>query len=191
MSELTAVGRGLLARARYARRMARRATALPMATRALVGLLACAAMAVAFPPSTLLGPGLLLVLVAAAAAVWPGSPMPTIAILVAVVGWLTSTTVYAQPVSSPRVLMLAGVLYLVHQTAALAAHLPYDAVVSATALVRGLSRAVLVVVAGTVLSAGLLLLPGYLGARAYLLAAVVGLLVTVLLPALLSRLGRR
>ena len=62
---------------------------------------------------------------------------------------------------------------------------------SARALVRGLARAVLVVLAGTLVGVALLLVPGYLGQRAYLLAAVLGLLVAVVLPALLSRLGRR
>lgn len=192
MTELAEVGRGLLFRARYLRRMARRATALPTATRALVWLLALAAMAVAYPTSALLGPGLaLLVLVAAGAAVWPGGRWPTVAIVVAVVGWLASTTAYAQPVATPRLLALAGLLYLLHATAALAAHMPYDAVVSARALVRGLARAVLVVLAGTLVGVALLLVPGYLGQRAYLLAAVLGLLVAVVLPALLGRLGRR
>jgi hypothetical protein len=190
--ELAEVGRGLAARLRYLRRMARRASALPMAARGLVWLLGCAAMLLAWPPEVVTGSGVLVLLVpATASALSPGGRWPSVTVLAAALGWVATTTAYGYPARPSALLVLAGVLYLFHQSAALTAHLPYDAVVSASVLVRGLLRAVLVVLGASVVSLGLLLVPAYLGGRVYLLAAVAGLLLTVLLPALLGRLVRR
>jgi hypothetical protein len=133
----------------------------------------------------------LLVVAAVLPAVGPRRVWPTFAALVAVGGWLLSTSGYGEPRALWRLLGLATFLYLTHSLCALAALVPYDAVVDLGVLIRWLSRALAVALAAGVLGVLLMALGGQGGAGTFLVAALGGLLVAVAAAALLARLLRR
>ncbi|MER7888248.1 hypothetical protein ABTX15_00285 [Micromonospora sp. NPDC094482] len=179
-------------RVRALRSAASRISLTPLLIRAGVYLTVLAGFVLAFPAEVLAGQQLgALVLVALLPAVGPRRVWPTFAALVTVGGWLISTDGYGRPVTLWRLLALAGVLYLGHTLCALAALLPYDAVVDPELITRWLLRAALVLLAASVL--GVLLMGfGELGGDAgYQLATVAGLLVAVGVAALLGWLLRR
>ncbi len=178
-------------RALRARYLARRASPVPVLVRASLWLVGAAAFALAFPSTVLLGPGALALLVLALGpAVWPGGRWPTVVIAVAVFGWLTGTTVYAEPITLGRLVLLSGLLYVVHTMSALAAQMPYDAVVTPGVPIRWLGRAVLVVLVSGLVALVLLLVPAFLGQGRYLMAAVLGLVIMAVLTGLLARAAR-
>lgn len=135
--------------------------------------------------------GLLFLIVALLPVIAPRSRLVTITILTAVVGWLAATTAWGEPLSSWRLVLLAASLYGVHTLAALAAVLPFDAIVSSTVLARWLLRAGLVVALTVVVAMFTLLVPEYLGDRRYLLASLAGLALMVGLAGYLAALLRR
>lgn len=169
-----------------------RATAGPLLARAGVFAAALAALVVAFPAELrsgyLVG---LLVILAGVAAILPRSAWVTVAILVAVAGWVSSTIWYDDPVELWRLIALASFLYLTHSLAALAALLPYDAHLPAEVTVRWLSRALAVVLGSAVLTILLLSAANRGGDRDLLVAALAGLAVALGATALLAWLLRR
>jgi hypothetical protein len=170
----------------------RRAAPGPMLVRAGVFGAGLLAQAVAWPNAVLLGRALLVVIVIAMLPVLaPRSRLVTAAILVAVAGWLTATTAYGEPLAYWRLILLAGLLYLLHTLAALAAVLPFDAVVSPGVLSRWLLRAGVVVLLTVAVAMFTLLIPFYLGGQRYLAASLVGLAVMVGLAGYLALLVRR
>jgi hypothetical protein len=172
--------------------MARRATPGPALVRGGLYLAGLVALGAGAPPGFVLGRGATFVLVLALLPVLlPRGVMPTLVIVLAALGWLAGTTVYAQPVTYLRLVAVAGALYLLHTLAALAAVLPYDAVVSAGVLGRWLLRAALVVVLTAVLGLAAVAVPGLLGAGGYLLASLAGLGLLVGLVGYLASLVRR
>ena len=78
---------------------------------------------------------------AAAAAVFPASRYVLVLELVAVLGWFVYTVGLSRPVTFGDLTLLAGSLYLHHVGCALAAQVPYDAVVPWPVLGRWLLRA--------------------------------------------------
>jgi hypothetical protein len=169
-----------------------RATPGPLLVRVGVFAAALAGITVAFPPEVLAGYFLgLLVVLAALAAALPRSPWVTVTALVTVVGWLASTVWYDEPVALWRLIALASFLYLTHSLAALAALLPYDAVVPVGVVGHWLSRALAVVLGSAVLAILVLTAADRAGDRAFLAAALGGLAVALALTALLTRLLRR
>lgn len=82
-----------------------------------------------------------MVVAAAAAAVFPASRYVLILELVAVFGWFVYTVGLSRPVTFGELTLLAGSLYLHHVACALAAQVPYDAVVPWPVLGRWLLRA--------------------------------------------------
>lgn len=169
-----------------------RATMVPLLVRTGVFAVALAAFVTAFSPQMLTGYLLgILVLQAGLAAVLPRSPWVTIAVLIAVGGWIVSTVWYGEPVALWRLVMLATFLYLVHSLAALAAVLPYDAAVSSEVLLRWVSRALAVALGSAVLTVIVLAAADRAGDRAFLAAALAGLAVAVGATALLAWLVRR
>ncbi len=121
----------------------------------------------------------------------PRGPMPTLYLFIALGGWVAGTLLLGQTANLLGLLLLATALYLVHNLAALAAVLPYDAVVAPGVLLRWVGRAGLVVGLTAVLALFAVVVPGYLGGRTYLLASLVGLAVMALTVAYLARLVRR
>jgi hypothetical protein len=120
-----------------------------------------------------------LVALALLPALWPRTAAVTTFWLFTIVGWIAATTLYGTVATLPRLAGLAVSLYLVHSAAALAAALPYDAVVDPVVVVRWLLRAagVLVVSVGGTIAA--MLYVGQLTPRSYLAATLIGLALTV------------
>jgi hypothetical protein len=102
-----------------------------------------------------------------------------------------STSGYGEPIALWRLLGLAAFLYLTHSLCALAAMLPYDAVVGPEVLARWVSRAVAVVLVSAVFGIVLLAVPGTGGRGDLLVAVLAGLAAAVGASALLAWLLRR
>jgi hypothetical protein len=183
---------GVTDRLRRARRVASRATPIPVLVRCgtfLAGL--CAAL-VAFPDTVLSGRFLLpIVLAVIWPAVAPRGRGPSAVALFVVAGWVLDTTYYAEPVVLWRVLALASLLYVAHSLAALAAVLPYDALVDLDVPVRWFARAAFVLLGSAVLTVAVLTVVGETGGGVSLVATVVGLGLAVATAVLLTRLLRR
>jgi hypothetical protein len=180
MPQVELMRRGASDRIARVRRVVTRATGWPMAIRFAIFLAALAAQAFAYPAQLLGGsPALVVVLLAALPAFFPRTLAVTVYYLVVVVGWVASTTFYYGVATLPRLIGMAAALYLVHSGAALAAVLPYDAVVSTTVVVRWGLRIGLSLVLSLGLSVAGLFETVRLGTRTYLAASVVGLLITI------------
>jgi hypothetical protein len=192
IADLRSAGSGLASRVRRLQTMIARATAVPLLVRGVTFVAALVATVLAYPPAALFqASGMLLVGLAALPALAPRTRMVTLFLLVTVVGWLGATTGYGEPVTLWRLLGLAGSLYLVHSTAALAAFLPYDAIVSPGVLLRWFARAGVVVAATAVAAVYALVAAQLLSGRETMIATLVGFGVAVGLAALLARLLRR
>jgi hypothetical protein len=169
-----------------------RVTLAPLLVRVAIFLSAMIAFFVAYPPQLLLGRSLgLLVIAAVLPAVAPRRIWPTLAVLIAVGGWILSTSWYDERVELWRLLTLAAFLYLTHNLCALAAFLPYDAVVATEALTRWVARALAVVLAAAVLAVLLIGVADRSGDGNLLTAAIGGLAVALAVAALLAWLLRR
>jgi hypothetical protein len=172
--------------------MVRRATVLPFLVRC--GIAACAlfAMAVSWPIELLASQFVvLLLLVAIWPAVAPRGRGATFAALVVVGGWLVDTAGYDSRIALWRVIVLATLLYVGHTLTALAAVLPYDAVVNLDVPGLWLGRALIVVLISAVLTVLALGLTADLGGEAFQLATLVGLAAATGVTILLARLTRR
>jgi hypothetical protein len=158
------------------RRRAARAMPGPMLIRLGVWGSAIAAYLVAMPDDvvfTLRG-ALGLAVLAVLPALFPRGPVVTATIVVAVVGWILATTAYFEPITSYRLTALAGLLYLLHTSAALAAVVPYDAVVSPGVLARWLVRAAGVVAVTALFGAGAFAGARLVPAETFVIASVAG-----------------
>lgn len=176
---------------RAARRL-ERLTPLPALLRGGLFLAATAALVLATPAGLRTSPVVLtgLLALAATVALAPRGPLPTVLILAAAGGWVLTTEGYGQPVTPLRVLLLAGLLYLVHSLATLAAVVPTDAVVAADVVRRWLGRALAVVAGATGLSAAALAALAGLPAGRSVAATLAGLVLAAALPIAVARLFR-
>lgn len=182
---------GVTERVRAVRRVFTRMTAGPLLVRAAVLFAGAAALVTAFPTELVFGPGVgIMVLLAALPAVWARGRFGTVLALVAVLGWLMSTTLYGDPVTPWRLIALASLMYLAHTLTALAAVLPYDAIVSPEAIGGWLGRALAAVTGAGVVSMGVFVITGRASGRSFLAASLAGLALAIGLAALLPRLGR-
>jgi hypothetical protein len=77
---------------------------------------------------------------AASVGLFPRTRWTTIVVLFAVSLWIAGTIGYGEPATLARTGLLAAALYAVHSAAALAAVLPYDAIVAPGAILRWLAR---------------------------------------------------
>ncbi|WP_341719061.1 hypothetical protein QQG74_04715 [Micromonospora sp. FIMYZ51] len=172
---------------------AKRITLIPVLIRFGIFLSTLIGLLLAYPAEVLAEQALgALVLVAVLPAVAPRRFWPTFAALVTVAGWLLATDGYDRPIALWRLMAVAVALYLTHTLCALAALLPYDAVVDPDLIVRWLTRAAGVLLATSVL--GILLLElARLGGRenGWQAVTVAGLLIAVAVTALLAWLLRR
>ncbi|WP_229399731.1 hypothetical protein [Micromonospora okii] len=179
-------------RARAARSAVHRVSAVPLLVRGGVFVTVLAGLLLAYPAQVLTGrPLAALAVVALLPSLGPGRVWSTFAALVTVGGWLLATEGYDRPIALWRLLAVAAALYLAHSLAALAALLPYDAVVDPELVVRWLTRAGAVLLASAVLGVLLMLVATVGGDRGFLAATIAGLLVAVALSALLGWLFRR
>ncbi|MCX4474320.1 hypothetical protein OOK41_29110 [Micromonospora sp. NBC_01655] len=179
-------------RARAARSAVVRVSPAPLLVRAGIFGTVLAGLLLAYPVQVLTGrPLAALAVVALLPAIAPRRLWPTFAALVTVGGWLLATEGYDRPIALWRLLAVAVALYLAHSLCALAALLPYDAVVDPELVVRWLSRAGGVLLASAALGVLLVEVSGLGADRGFLAATVVGLLGAVALSALLGWLWRR
>jgi hypothetical protein len=174
------------------RAAASRATATPFLVRCGVVLAGLLAMIVAWP-TALVGSRYfaLLVLVALYPAVAPRGRGATFAALLVVAGWITDTTFDGARVALWRVLAIASLLYIGHSLTALAAVLPYDAVVNVDVVGGWLLRAAAVVLISALLTVVALGLSADLAGEPFLVATLVGLAGAVGATVLIARLLQR
>jgi hypothetical protein len=183
---------GITDRIERARRAAGRATMVPFMVRCGIALSLVLAMTVAWPASIAASRYLpLLLVVALYPAFVSRGRGATVAILVAVSGWIVDTTWFDARVALWRVLSLATLLYIGHSLTALAAVLPYDALVNLDVVTTWLGRALAVVLISAVLTVVALGLTSALAGGAFVVATLVGLAGAVGATMLLSRLLRR
>jgi hypothetical protein len=169
-----------------------RATVLPFLVRIGIAVCGLVAMYVAWPLELSSRPyGALLGLVAVYPAAAPRGRAATLAALVVVAGWLVDTVGFDARVALWRVLTIATTLYLGHSLTALAAVLPYDAVVNLDVVGTWLARALAVVLISAVLTVVALGLATDLAGDAFLIATLAGLAGAVGATLLLARLIRR
>jgi hypothetical protein len=182
----------LTARIERIRRVLGRATIVPFFVRLGIALCFVLAMTVAWPPELAFGQlGLLLFALALYPAFTPRGRGATLVIIVVVGGWILDTTWYDQRVALWRVLGIATLTYLGHTLTALAAVLPYDAIVNVDVITTWLVRAAAAVLISAVLTVIALGLTSALAGGAFLIATLVGLAAAVTATLLLSRLLRR
>ena len=175
-----------------ARRVAGRATLVPLLVRCGIALSLMLAMIVAWPAEVAAGRYLLpLLAVALYPAVVPRGRGATVAILVVVAGWIVDTTWFDARVALWRVLTIGTLLYLGHTLTALAAVLPYDAVVNLDVVTTWLGRAAAVVLISAVLTVIALGLAAELAGGAFVIATLVGLAGAAGATMLFARLLRR
>ena len=168
-----------------------RCTPGPLLVRAGIFVTALGALLTGYPAALVASRLVLgLVLLAAVPMIAPRGRSATFVALVAVCGWLYATMAYEEPVTLFRLFGIAGLLYLMHSLAALAAVLPHDAVVAPEVLVRWIGRALLVVAVSAVPALVVVIIADPLRG-AYLLASLVGLVVAVTIAGLLAHLERR
>ncbi|MEU7907854.1 hypothetical protein [Actinoplanes sp. NPDC049118] len=183
---------GVNRRIERARRAVVRATLLPLLVRCGIGLVFFAAMTVAWPAGLVVSRYLVLLgVVAVYPAVAPRGRGVTFAVLVVVCGWILDTTWGDARVALWRVLSIATLLYVGHTLAALAAVLPYDAIVNLDVVATWLGRALLVVLISAVLTVVALGLTAELAGGAFVIATLVGLGAAVGMTLLLARMLRR
>jgi hypothetical protein len=169
-----------------------RATLVPLLVRIGVALCLVLAMSVAWPQAVVTSRVMVLLFaVAVYPAVAPRGRGTTAAVLVVVAGWIADTVWYDHRVALWRVLAMASLLYLGHTLAALAAVLPYDAIVTVDVVAGWLLRAGAVVLISAVLTVVALGLADELAGGAFVIATLVGLAAAVGATLLLVRLLRR
>lgn len=136
----------------------RRTSAVPMLVRAAVFAAAFGALLVAVPASVRSMTAAVGVLAGAAllAALLPATAWVTVVAVLAAGCWVAATVVDGESVTALRVLALAGLLYLMHSLAALAAALPHDAAVGTQVWIRWLLRSAVVILVSSGLSVGML-----------------------------------
>ncbi|MEU7849631.1 hypothetical protein AB0B74_00495 [Micromonospora parva] len=179
-------------RARATRNAVARISVAPLLVRAAIFVIVLAGFALAFPAEVLSGrPILFLAFAALLPAFGPRRLWATFTALVTVGGWLLATDGYGRPVALWRLLAVAALLYLGHSLCALAALLPYDAVVDPELISRWLVRSAVVLLGSAVLGVLLLQAAGTGGGAGYQWVTVLGLLVAVGTAALLGWLLRR
>ncbi|WP_433531517.1 hypothetical protein ACQPYA_05300 [Micromonospora sp. CA-263727] len=180
-------------RIRALRTAAGRVTLTPLLVRAGIFVGTLVGLLLAYPAEVVAGQVLgALVVVAVLPALAPRRLWPTFAALVTVAGWLLATDGYDRPIALWRLMVVAAVLYLTHTLCALAAVLPYDAVVDPDLIVRWLTRAAAVLLATSVVGVLLVELTRVggdnIGRQA---VTVAGLLIATAVTALLAWLLRR
>ncbi|MFG1839230.1 hypothetical protein [Micromonospora sp. NPDC049175] len=179
-------------RVRTAQRAVARISVAPLLVRAGIFAVVFAGFALAFPAEVFSGRPLLFLAVAALfPAFGPRRVWAVFTALVTVGGWLLATDGYGRPVALWRLLAVAALLYLAHTLCALAALLPYDAVVDPALISRWLLRAGGVLLGTAVLGVLLLQAAGMGGEAGYQWVTLLGLLLAVGTAALLGWLLRR
>jgi hypothetical protein len=175
-------------------RKIRRTTAGPVLARSAVTTAALVAELVVLPPSVALSAAGFLgcVTIALGAGLAPRSRWVTMVALLTVAGWLFTTLAHGGELVLWRLVTVTAGLYVMHTGAALAAVLPYDAVVSPGVLVTWLVRTATVLVASLAVGLITLIISTRLHAVSALAAPIIGVAAVAGLTLLLAhRLRRR
>jgi hypothetical protein len=176
-------------RAGRLRDVAERAAAGPLLVRLGIMVFAALSLTLTFPSEVLYNVAAIppVGVVALLPAVFPRTRMVGLAVFACAFGWLVGTIFYGESVSVGRLVGLSSALYLMHSLAALAAVLPYDAVVSPGVLTGWLLRAVGVVAASALVSVALLALVKLTFGPVFLVASLVGVLAAGALAYVITR----
>lgn len=130
---------------------------------------------------------LLMALIATLPAVFPGTRMVDVVMIGIVAAWMVATLGAGEPAEPTRVFGVATALYLVHSAAALAAAIPYDAIVDAQVPLRWAARATVVIAAGGVITAAVVVIARTVTPDRSAIVLLVGLAVVLSLVAVLTR----
>ncbi|WP_433052135.1 hypothetical protein [Dactylosporangium sp. CS-033363] len=171
------------------RDMAARASAGPLLIRAGIAVFAALSLVLAFPGDVMrnIAAIVLAAIVALLPAAFPRSRLVGLAVFACAFGWVLGTLFYGEDVAVPRLIALSAALYLMHSLAALAAVLPYDAVVSPGVISGWLLRAGAVVAVSAIVSVAMLFLVKVTLGPVYLVASLVGVLAAGALAYLVAR----
>ncbi|GAA3297404.1 hypothetical protein Dvina_49115 [Dactylosporangium vinaceum] len=171
------------------RDMAERAAAGPLMIRAAIAVFAALSLVLAFPPEVMRNfAGIVLAgIVALLPAVFTRTRLVGLAIFSCAFGFLIGKFVYGYIPSIPHLVGLSTTLYLMHSLAALAAVLPYDAIVSPGVLSGWLLRALGVVAVSALVSVVMLLVVKVTLGPVFLAASLVGVLAAGALAYLVAR----
>ena len=184
--------RGLLARIDHRIWMLRRATAVPTFLRGGLAVAAFAALCTGYLSSSMPGGAYgVYAGIALLTALGPRTFLPTMVILMAAAGWLTSGSDYGSATGFLRLWLLAVLIYAVHSSAAMAAVLPYDALVTPDTFRPWMRRGLIVAALTGLVAFGVAELPGLIGGKRQVLASIIGLAVTLAISGYLTLLGRR
>jgi hypothetical protein len=166
--------------------MVRQATAAPTLVRLTAAAAALVSLGGALPTSMVFSRGVLVAPLAVGVGLFPRTRWTSLVALLAVVAWLVTTLTGQNTVTLSRTVLLAGGLYLMHAAAALAAMLPYDAVVAPGLLVRWLIRIVLVLIASLGVAVSGMVVVGELQAVRTLAAPIIGSAIAAAIAGLLA-----
>lgn len=187
LSDIRSVGTGVRDRAVDFLTMVRRTAPGPAVARLCAAIAAAGALIVAAPPPLRTAGSMAgFLVIAAGVGFLPRTRWTTIVILLAVTEWLVSTIGYGEPVTMVRIGVLAAGIYAMHSAAALAAVLPYDAIVAPGVLLRWLVRSVAVVVGSLAIALGGMAVLQQLRPAPTLVAPVIGSLIAAALAGLLA-----
>ncbi len=185
-------GRRVLDWIEYRLWVLRRATLVPALMRLTVGVAGLGGLSAGFfssvlPPTAYLGFAVLALMTA----LLPRTLLPTAMIFLAAFGWLTSGVDYGAGAGFVRLWLLSVLLYVMHSAAAMAAVLPYDALVMPGTLRSWRRRGVAVTILTGVVALGVAELPDLVHGPRQVLGSVIGLAVTLAIAGYLTVLGRR
>jgi hypothetical protein len=168
---------------------AERASPGPLLIRGGILVFAALSLALAFPSEVIRNFAAIVLagIVALLPALFPRTRIVGLAVFACAFGWVLGTLVYGEIVSVPRLIGLSAALYLMHSLAALAAVLPYDAVVSPGVISGWLLRAGATVAVSAIVSVVLLLLVKATLGPVFLVASLVGVLAAGALAYVIAR----
>ena len=159
----------------------------PLAVRVLLFIAGCMTLGLAMPQKILLGRfTAFFVLGAALVAIAPRGRMPSALIFVATGAWMASTTAFHEDVVVWKLLSLAAGMYLTHTISALAAVLPYDAVLPPGVVGAWFLRAGIILAVSTGLGVFAMIEAPILVGPVYLMASIGGVIIVGLLAWLLT-----
>jgi hypothetical protein len=184
--ELRQVGSGMLSRAARASQRAGRTAPFVLGVRLLSAAAVVGAAAGALPAGGLATLLWYVLTAASVVAAFPRTAAVTVVTLAVIGAWLVRTVVIGEAAEGWRVGVVAACLYLAHASAALAAVLPYDCVVSPRVVVRWTGRCAAVVGVTLVLTIGGTALVGALPEVRSVIGPVVGSVVAAAVAALLA-----
>jgi hypothetical protein len=126
-------------------------------------------------------------LLAALPALSPGTRMVDLVMICILVGWVATTLVAGEAAEPWRVFGIGTALYLAHSAAALAASVPYDAVVDAQVPLRWAARCGLVIMGAAVITGLIVTIARRVTPGTSIVVLLVGLAVVIGTVTLLSR----